>query len=82
MFSQMPILRVRDVMERFRGCYGEAVEQPNSPENLSTITKFSTSLKKIAHNLQDLAKRALKLAESYETYQESLPKFANFLGHY
>jgi hypothetical protein len=62
MFSQMPVLRVRDVMERLRTCFGEAVEQPNSPDNLSKITKFSTSLKKIAHNLQNLAKRVLKLA--------------------
>jgi len=62
---QMPILRAKDVIERFKGSFGETVEKATQPEHSSSISKFSTSLKKIANNLRSLTKRALKLAESY-----------------
>ena len=65
MFTQMPVLRVKDVIERLKGCFGEIVEKNSLPQNASKISKFSTSLKKIMNNLSNLAKKILKLAQSY-----------------
>jgi hypothetical protein len=31
MFTQMPVLRVKDVIERLKGCFGEIVEKNSLP---------------------------------------------------
>ena len=78
----MPILKVKDVIERFQYSFDEDFIKNSSPDLTKRISKFSTNLKKIVNNLGNLAKQSLKLAESYEIFAKKLPKFGEILLHY
>lgn len=61
MFTEMPVLKVDDIIERLKYSFDEDVLK-SSAEWASRIAKFSTSLKKISKNIGNIAKKMLKLA--------------------
>lgn len=58
----MPILRVHDIIDRFKSAFEDDVLKPSVPQNATFISNFCTSLKKVIASLGNLSKMSLKLA--------------------
>jgi len=68
MTSKMPVLKTKDVINRFKSWFGDFVEGNSDPNNNKAISQFTTSLKKIINNLGNLSLKALALSEAYDLY--------------